>query len=220
MILHPHSTLLFIGDSITDADRRPSGEVEPWSPHFGLGHGYVSQVFAWLHATYPQAAIRVINKGVSGHTIRDLAGRWKADVLDNNPDVLCVMIGINDVWRQFDSPLRPESHVLPEEFRSTLARLVATTRPHVSQLYLASPYFIEANHEDSMRRRMDEYGAIVRQLAESNGAHFVDVQAAFDRLLHHVHPASLAWDRIHPGPVGHVIIARGFLQAFGVSMRP
>jgi len=215
MKLPHYSTLLFIGDSITDADRKPSGEASPWDAYFGLGYGYVSKIYAWLHAAHPEAGIRVVNKGVSGNTVRDLAGRWQTDVLDLKPDVLCVMIGINDVWRQFDSPQRPELGVGLEEYRDTLTKLVVSTRPKVKALYLASPFFIEPNRSEPMRKRMDEYSAIVRAIAAANDAVFVDTQAAFDHVLAHQHPCALAWDRIHPGPVGHMIIARAFLEAFG-----
>lgn len=215
MKIPQHSTLIFIGDSITDAERKPSGEANPWEPHFGLGYGYVSNVFSWLHAAHPAAGIRVINKGISGNTVRDLAARWQTDVLDLNPNVICVMIGINDVWRQFDYPQHPETHVQPHEYRATLARLVSTTRPKVKSLYLANPYFIEPNRCEPMRKRMDEYGAIMQEIAAANDAVFVDTQAAFDGVLRHMHPSALAGDRVHPGPVGHMIIARAFLQAFG-----
>jgi lysophospholipase L1-like esterase len=66
-----------------------------------------------------------------------------------------------------------------------------------------------------MRARMDEYGAIVRRLAAKHRATFVDTQAAFDAVLAHTHPMSVAWDRIHPQPVGHMILARAFLAALG-----
>ncbi len=215
MNLPPRSKLLFIGDSITDCGRGTSGEAAPWEPNFGLGQGFVSMIHGWLGAAHPEAALRIVNKGTSGHTVRDLAGRWETDVIAEKPETLCIMIGINDVWRQFDSPHRPEIRVAPEEFRATLANLVASAKPHVGAMHLASPYFIEPNKQDAMRARMDEFGAIVRETAAKHGAAFIDTQAAFDRVLTHVHPASLAWDRIHPGPTGHMIIARAFLESFG-----
>ena len=218
MHLPDHAKLLFIGDSITDAGREPDGEPTPWgSP--GLGRGYVSLVESWLVATRAEARIRVLNRGTSGNTVLDLARRWQADVLDLKPDFVCVLIGINDVWRQFDTPLRTETHVLPEIYGHTLASLVSRTLPALPPgggLLLASPFFIEPNRADPMRVRMDEYGAIVRRTAASHGAHFLDTQAAFDAVLAHVHPMSLAWDRIHPQPAGHMILARAFLSALGV----
>src|SRR5688572_27600397 len=86
-----------IGDSITDTGRaRPVGE----SPG-GLGTGYVLTLDALLGAWYPARRIRLFNVGTSGHTVRDLAERWQTDVVDLKPDWLSVMIGANDVWRQF-----------------------------------------------------------------------------------------------------------------------
>ncbi len=216
-LLVPNSRLLFIGDSITDAGREPMGEPAPWGTP-GLGRGYVSLVESWLLATRPQDRVRVFNRGTSGHTVRDLAARWQTDVLDLKPDTVAIMIGINDVWRQFDTPLRAETHVLPAEYERTLGELVRHTLPTLaapSRLVLATPFFIETHLADPMRVRMDEYGAIVRRLAAEHGATFVDTQAAFDAVAAHVHPMALAWDRIHPQPAGCMILARAFLAAFG-----
>lgn len=218
MLPAPGSKLLFIGDSITDAGRAPMGESAPWAGP-GVGHGYVSLVEAWLLATRPQDRLRVINRGTSGNTVLDLAARWQADVLDLKPDLVSVFIGVNDVWRQFDTPLRVETHVLPDRYEQTLEALVARTLPALpggaSGLLLATPFFIEPHRSDPMRARMDEYGAIVRRVAAKHRARFLDTQAAFDAVLAHVHPMSLAWDRIHPLPAGHMILARAFLGALG-----
>lgn len=217
MPLTPNSRLLFIGDSITDAGREPMGEPAPWGTA-GLGRGYVSLVESWLLATRPQDRVRVLNRGTSGHTVRDLAARWQADVLDLKPDTVSILIGVNDVWRQFDTPLRTETHVLPDEYARTLEDLSVRTLATLaapSRLVLATPFFIEGNKADPMRVRMDEYGAIVRRLAAKHGATFVDTQAAFDAVLAHAHPMTLAWDRIHPQPVGHMVLARAFLAALG-----
>ncbi|MBC8010828.1 MAG: SGNH/GDSL hydrolase family protein [Burkholderiales bacterium] len=218
MLLRPDAKLLFIGDSITDAGREPMGEPSPWgSP--GLGRGYVSLIESWLLATRPQDRLRVFNRGTSGHTVLDLAARWQTDVLDLKPDFVSVFIGVNDVWRQFDTPLRTETHVLPERYEQTLDTLVAHTLPALPAgpggLLLATPFFIEPHRADPMRARMDEYGAIVRRLATRHGVHFLDTQAAFDAVLAHVHPMALAWDRIHPQPAGHLILARAFLSSLG-----
>lgn len=215
MNLPAHSRVLFIGDSITDCSRGPSGEANAWEPNFGLGQGYVSMIHAWLGATYPEAGIRVSNRGISGNTVRDLAARWERDVLAEKPDTLCVMVGINDVWRQFDMPERPEAGVGRDEYRALLAKLVADAQVGVRGIYLASPYFIDPNRSDPMRALMDDYGQSVREIAAEVGATFVDTQAAFDHLLKHMHSVRICGDRIHPGPVGHMAIAQAFLRSFG-----
>ena len=208
------SKLVMIGDSITDCGRaRPVGEAG--IDGSGLGTGYVSQVDSLLRAAYPQGRIRVVNMGTGGNTVRDLAARWQTDVLNLEPDWLSIMIGINDVWRQFDSPLRTEQQVGLEEYEATLRDLVTSTRPRVQGLVLMTPYFIEPMRADPMRARMDEYGAVVRRIAAEAGAILVDTQAAFDSLLGHSHPMTIAGDRVHPAPVGHMVLARAFLNAVG-----
>jgi lysophospholipase L1-like esterase len=214
MKLPPASTVLLIGDSITDAGRDPSGEATPWGQP-GFGHGYVGLIEAWLGATRPQDRIRLINRGTSGNTVRDLKARWQTDVLDLKPDWVSIMIGVNDVWRQYDTPLRTELHVPLDEYTRTLEELVTRTRPLVTGLVLATPFVIEGNQADPMRSTMDAYGSVVRDLAQKHDAHFVDIQAALDEVLVHTHPMTLAWDRIHPNTTGHMIMARAFLKTLG-----
>ncbi len=212
MLIQPNSKLLFIGDSITDCGRaRPIGEGD------GLGDGYVSLVNAALGSSAPPHGIRVLNTGISGNTVRDLDARWQRDALDLKPDWLSVMIGINDVWRQFDSPLEMEKHVSLEEYSTLLDKLIGAARPQLKGLILMTPYFIEPDRSDAMRSMMDQYGAAARGLAEKHQAVFVDTQSAFDAVLRSTPPASLAADRVHPNLTGHMILARAFLRAVGYS---
>lgn len=212
MRLEKGQKLLFIGDSITDCERqRPDGEGL-----FGaLGKGYVALIDALLQAVYPELGIRVVNKGNSGNTVRDLQERWQEDVLAQKPDWLSIMIGINDVWRQYDTPLITEWHVYTEEYEETLRNLVDKTKPHLKGLVLMTPFYLEPNPEDKMRKTMDEYGAIVKKVAADTGAVFVDTQAAFNVVLEELYPATLAWDRVHPTYAGHMVLARAFLKEAG-----
>jgi lysophospholipase L1-like esterase len=212
MRLAKGETLLFIGDSITDCERaKPAGEGL-----FGaLGKGYVSVVDAFLQAVYPELGIRVVNTGTSGHTVLDLQARWQEDVLDRKPDWLSIMIGTNDVWRQFDVPFIKEWHVYPDVYEATLRELVLKTQQQVKNIVLMTPFYIESNEQDAMRARMDEYGAIVRRIAKETGTLFVDTQAAFNEVLKELYPATLAWDRVHPTQAGHVVLARAFMNKIG-----
>ena len=212
MIISENSKLIIIGDSITDCDRgRPVGEGL-----FGaIGKGYAGLVSGLLQAGYPERKIRVVNMGTSGNTVRDLKLRWQTDVLDLKPDWLSIMIGINDVWRQFDTPLIPEGHVYLPEYEETLEQLVSDTLPKLRGMVLMTPYYMELNRNDPMRAKMDEYAKVVRKLALKYNTVFVDTQAAFDRILEHYYPASIGWDRVHPGIEGHMVLARAFLKAIG-----
>jgi lysophospholipase L1-like esterase len=209
MKLEQGQKLLFIGDSITDADRNK--EVRDGG-NGALGKGYVAFVDALLQSVYPELGIRTVNKGINGHTVRNLKDRWHEDVINHNPDWLSVMIGINDVWRQYDAPLIKEYHVYIEEYEETLKKLVKETRPQVKGLILMSPFYLESNEQDDMRRTMDQYGSVVKKIASENDCLYVDTQAALNKILKTIYPAALAWDRVHPNATGHMVMARAFLQ--------
>lgn len=214
MKLNRNDKLVFIGDSITDCGRKqPVGE----GMGDAYGKGYVAVVDSLLQAAYPNLAIRVVNMGTSGHTVRDLKTRWQRDVLDLSPDWLSIMIGINDVWRQYDQPRITESHVYLDEYERTLTELVGLTRPRLKGLVLMTPYYIETNRNDAMRATMDRYGGVVRKAAEAHDAVLVDTQAAMDNVLVHLYPATLGWDRVHPNLTGHAVLARAFLKAIGFA---
>ena len=212
MKISANSKIVMIGDSITDAGRsRPAGE----GLGDALGHGYVTLINALLGAACPEECIRVVNKGNSGDTVRSLKLRWQEDVLDPQPDWVSIMIGTNDVWRQFDSPLQVEDHVEIDEYAATLEELIKVTLPVVSGVVLMTPFYIEPNRDDAMRAQMDRYGEVVRSLAARYGTQFVDTQAAFDSVLKTYYPATLGWDRVHPSVTGHMVIARAFLNEIG-----
>ncbi len=213
MNIAANSKLLMIGDSITDCGRkRPVGEGFEGD---ALGNGYVALIAATLAAAHPEARIRVMNMGINGNTTRHMKLRWETDVLAKVPDWLSIMIGINDVWRQFDTPHDEAGHVHPDEYKATLEELVVNTAPKVKGLVLMTPYLIEPNRNDPMRALMDEYGGYVKEVAACHKTLFVDTQAAFDRVLTTLAPTELAEDRIHPNLIGHTILARALLQAVG-----
>ncbi len=212
MLFNKGDTILFIGDSISDYNRkRPVGEGlrDAW------GTSYVADVGAMLTSAYPELHLRIINMGINGNQTRDLIARWETDVMQLHPDWVSVLIGINDVWRQFDLPEIHEKHVPPEEYRQNYESLIRRTLPNVKGMILMTPYFMEPNRQDPMRARMDEYGAIVKDLARQYNLPCVDLQSAWDALFQHMHPCSIAWDRVHPNQAGCMHIARQFLKTVG-----
>lgn len=214
MKLEQGQKLLFIGDSITDCERaKPEGE----GLFQALGKGYVSYIDALLQAVYPEFGIRVVNKGIGGHTVRDLQNRWQEDVVNQKPDWLVVMIGINDVWRQFDTPFIKDWHVLIDEYEVTLRKLVVETKANVKEMVLMTPFYLESNEQDKMRLKMDQYGQVVKKIAEETNCLFVDTQAAFNVVLKELYSATLAWDRVHPTAAGHMVLTKAFLKEIGFN---
>ncbi len=204
--------IVFAGDSVTDmGSDRPVGEGLLDS----LGKGYVRVVDDMLATWYPERCIRVTNSGIGGNTSRDLLVRWERDVISLTPQWISICIGINDVWRQFDCPAMPDWAVSLEEYRENVEKMVVSAKENTKGVFLMTPYYMEPNKGDPMRKRMDEYGAICKELAEQHKVEFIDLQAMFDRYFAHRHSGFIAWDRVHPNMVGATLIAREFLKHCG-----
>lgn len=214
MIIEENSKLVMIGDSVSDCERaRPCGE----GLFESIGKSYIGLMDGLLKTIYPEKKIRIVNMGISGNNVRDLENRWETDVFALNPDWVSILIGANDVWRQFDTPLLTEQHVYMDEYEERLERLVSSTKPKVKGMILIAPYYMEPNKEDKMRKAMDGYGAIVKKIAEKYDAVFVDLQAAFDIALKEGHSSRFSWDRVHPNLSGHMLIAKTILDKIGFS---
>ena len=211
MLLKNGEKIVFAGDSVTDDGRaRPIGEGNAQK----LGNGYVRLIDCFLNVDCPEQLFHLVNMGISGNTSRDLLARWDTDINALSPDWVILCIGFNDVWRQFDSPAIGEYAVSPEEYRANLNEMADKT---VAKMIWMTPYYLEPNQSDKMRARMDEYGQIMKEEAAKRNIPCIDLQAAFGNILRYRYPAYITWDRVHPGPVGSLIIARAFLKEIGLE---
>ena len=203
---------VMIGDSVTDMGRGPDGNgLSETAKNFGVG--YPNVVAGLLGAVYPELRIRITNVGNNGNRSCDLKARWQHDVMDLKPDWLSILIGINDVWRQYDNPACLQAHIHLPEYEATLRELVSKTKPILSGgLILMTPYYMEPNPQDWMRAKMDEYGAVCKKIAAEEGCYCVDLQAAFNDILRFYHSSFIAWDRVHPNIYGATMIARELLK--------
>ena len=209
MIFQDMDRIVFAGDSVTDmGSQNPVGE----GLFDNVGRSYVRIIENMLAAYYPEVRVRVTNSGVGGNTSRDLLERYERDVVELDPDWVSICIGINDVWRQFDSPAIPSSWVLPEEYRENVEKMILAVKDKVKGIFILTPYYMEPNREDFMRERMDEYAAICRELAEEYGCRLVDFQAMYEDYCKIRHSSYIAWDRVHPNQVGATLMAREFLK--------
>lgn len=212
MLFQNYDKIVFAGDSVTDAEStKPVGE----GLFDSLGRGYVRVVENMLVACYPELNIRVVNSGVSGDTSRDLLSRYDRDVVDLKPDWVSVCIGINDVWRQFDVPAMKEACVLPDEYEKNVETMILKVKDSVKGIFILSPYYMEPNREDMMRKRMDEYVAICKKLADKYDCIFVDFQKMYEDFCKIRHSSCIAWDRVHPNQMGATLMAREFLKVCG-----
>lgn len=209
MLFKNGDRIVFAGDSVTDM-----GSVNPVGEGLfdNLGNGYVREIENLLTAWYPELNIRITNSGISGDTSRDLAERFDRDVVELNPDWVSICIGINDVWRQFDVPAIADAAVLPDEYESNMEEMILKIKDKVKGIFIISPYYIEANREDFMRKRMDEYVQICKKLAKKYSLYFVDFQNMFENFCKVQHSSKLAWDRVHPNRMGAMLQAKEFVK--------
>lgn len=207
MIFKNNERIVFAGDSVTDM-----GSEQSVAEGNGLGFGYVRYIDSFLGAYYPEINLRVTNSGVSGNNSRELLKRYDSDVVSLNADWVCICIGINDVWRQFDMPYMTDWAVGVNEYEQNVEKMILSVKDDVKGVFVATPYYIEPNTDDLMRKRMNEYGRICKKLAEKYDCRFVDFQKVFDEYCRFQHSSRIAWDRVHPNQIGSLLMAREFLK--------
>jgi len=208
------SLVLFQGDSITDGARSRNDD---WN-HI-LGHGYAYIVAARLGALHPDRALRFANRGVSGHRVVDLYARWQEDAIALAPDVLSIMVGINDVG----AGISGRGGVSAERFEKVYRLMLAETRealPRV-RLVLCDPFVLPVGktkeHWPIWRGEVDRRIACVAGLAEEFGAMRVRGQELLDRALAYAPAEYWLWDGVHPMPAGHELLAQAWMDAVAAA---
>ncbi len=221
--IFPHGRrILFIGDSITDGDRSRTGDV-----NHDLGDTFVRLIAARYGADHPADGIEFINRGINGHRITDLEERWESDCLALKPDLLSILVGVNDaasiVELSVPAPPRtdgrpPKSLVTREMFRVTYDRLLTLTRRTLPALriILCTPFILPV---DKIGRDWDLWrcevflrATMIRELAEKHGAELIEFQPLFDRASLLATPSFWIPDGVHPSAAGHQIMADEWLR--------
>lgn len=199
-----NETLLFIGDSITDAGR--TNHLPPY------GGGYVSMFRNIVLACKPELNLHIINSGVCGNTLEGLVLRWDKDVLKHKPDHLVIMIGINDAAMQHDSH-RKDSEVLQEFAERFLTLLQISKNNGIHTITLMTPFYISNDKDSHLLKLTREYGHIVTKLGIEFDLKTIDLQSLFDEKLKISSPRYWSGDGIHPQPHGHYLIAKHLYKA-------
>lgn len=219
MHLNRNDTVLFQGDSITDTGR-PRDNVQPNQPE-ALGAGYARDACAMLLAGHPELNLQCHNRGISGNTVLDLAARWQADCLDLKPDVLSILIGVNDTWHGTGEH-KPVTVTL-EAYDATYRRLLDQTLQVNAQVrfVLCVPFVLRCGAVgDHWFPEFSGRQDIVRTIAADYGAVLVDFQEMFDALASRSEPAYWAGDGVHPSMAGHMAMAQRWCQAVGSPSSP
>lgn len=207
MRLDTGDRLLFVGDSVTSCGYE--NIAAPW------GAGFVLFVDVQLSASYPQKEIEVINRGVAGDTVVDMARRWETDVIDVEHDWLFIMIGLNDVsFRHMDNLV--DGAVTDEVYRETYRRLLARVREALSSkivLIEPTPIFTDPQHQ--CHEEMRTVCGIVAELAEEFGTEICRLHERFCRRIMDYPERTWMLDHVHPSFRGHGIIASSIIEHLG-----
>ena len=190
--------ILFQGDSITDGNRGRSAD-----PNHILGHGYAFIIAAKYGAAFPEAKLEFFNRGSSGNTVLDLEKRWQKDTLDLKPDILSILIGVNDKGKGVPMDLYEQTYdkIITDAKAANPQLKLVLCEPFVVNHLATEPQHGSPNADIVKRQE------IVARLAKKHGAALVHFQAALDRATERAPAAHWIWDDIHPTYSGHQILA-------------
>jgi len=206
-------TVLFQGDSITDVGRSRTNAAANATP--ALGGGYPLMIAAEVLRDRPDPAWQFYNRGVSGNRVPDLQARWDADTLALKPDVLSILIGVNDYWHM----RRGQYSGTLADYESQFAALLASTRaalPNTRFVVLEPFVLVTGSVDASWHPDFDARRAAARRVAERAGATWVALQEALDAGAARTGPAYWLGDGVHPTPAGHALITSRWREAVGM----
>jgi lysophospholipase L1-like esterase len=203
--------ILFQGDSITDAGRDRGNYYA--NEGKGMGGGYVYQIVADLLANHPQSQLQCFNRGISGHKVFQLANRWDLDCLAIRPDVLSILIGVNDYWHMLNGNYDGTREIYERDF-TALLRSTRNALPDV-KLIICEPFAVAGGSAINEKwGAFDAYREAAKNIAIEFDASFVPFHSMFVDALK-LAPASY-WcpDGVHPSIAGAALMKNAWLEAF------
>lgn len=206
-------TVLFQGDSITDAHR--NREAYYANTANGFGNGYALYAAIHLAGKNPATAWEFYNRGISGNKVPELAKRWREDALQLQPDILSIMIGVNDYWHTLDWNYKGNINTYEKGYRQLLER-TKKSLPNV-KLLIGEPFFLPegtAIDKDKWQEDFPAYQKVAKNIASDFGAVFVPFQSVFDEALKQADTNYWAADGVHPSFAGSYLMANAWLEGF------
>ena len=207
-ILKPYSTVLFQGDSVTDCGRNKETGTD-------LGQGYPAKIAAVWENLFPSSGIHFINRGISGNRVADLLSRYEKDFRDLKPDLISILIGINDTWRRYDKNDPTDARVFGERYRTLLTGLKKDL-PHAAILII-EPFLLGSKPERNLwREDLDPKIQVIRGLAKEYADFYLPLDGILTRYaVEGTSEIDMAADGVHPTPLGHGIIASEWIRCLG-----
>lgn len=207
-----NSRILFQGDSITDAgrDRDNTNANNPRA----LGHGYATQIAGLLLKGSPEEGYKFFNKGISGNKVFQLSDRWEEDCLKLEPDVLSILIGVNDFWHMKNGKYDGTPEIYERDYRALLSRTLEAL-PAV-KIIICEPFLVEGGKAvgSEWPAEFAAYRKAAARISDDFDFPFVEFQTWFNDALT-LAPASY-WcpDGVHPSLAGANLMAEAWLRTF------
>lgn len=215
-MLKDNATILFQGDSITDAGRTYDYKIsfpeELPEENFGLGYGYPFMIKNYLDVFHRGKNIKVLNRAISGNRSIDLVERWKEDCLDLKPDYLSILVGVNDVWRRYDGT---NIITTPQEYEDNLHKMISSVKNQNEncEIILLEPFLLPVDKEkECYREDLDPKIHILRKIAREYNATYIPFDGVFASQWVSINPEELSYDGVHLTQKGHSIIAKMWLD--------
>jgi len=209
--LNSNDVILFQGDSITDASRKKT-DTTPNSVGM-LGSGYAFLAASNLLLQNPDKNFQIYNKGISGNKVYQLAERWEADCLAIKPNVLSIMIGVNDFWHTLTSNYQGTIETYRSDYRKLLTR-TKQTLPNV-KLVIGEPFAVKGVKavDEKWYPAFNNYRQAAQDIAKEFDAVFVPYQSVFDKAQQSAPGVYWTGDGVHPTPAGAALMAQAWLKA-------
>lgn len=196
--------ILFQGDSVTDAGR-------DYSDSSDMGNGYPRYASAMLQDAFPDLDLEFVNLGISGNRTENLVARLERDFIEIQPDVVSIMIGINDVWHHYSHNILTTDEAFEANYRTVLDAL--KTRTH-AKIFIIQPFLLETVDpgKAELCEELTRKQAIVKKLADE----YADIYLPLDEILHtqaEEEPVYYSADGVHPTPNGACYIGEAYFKA-------
>ena len=208
--------MLFQGDSITDAHRDKKKLADRPNNPRALGDGYPFLIASQLLREQPTKKLKFFNRGISGNKVPDLQKRWKKDCLDIKPNLLSILVGVNDMWHKMAG--RYDGTV--DDYRQGFTKLLKETRTDLPkvQLVICEPFALRCGAvKDSWFPEFDDRRAVAAEVAKAAGAIWVPFQTMFDTAIESGAEAKIwAHDGVHPSLAGHSLMAATWRKCVGI----
>ncbi len=210
--------ILFQGDSITDGNRGRSTD-----PNHIMGHGYAFSIASRIGADFPESKHSFYNRGISGNRVSDLKDRWQADTLDLKPDVLSILIGINDVLTLINKKDVEDKEV--DQFENTYRDILVQSKQYNPDILfvLCLPFIYPVGKvKDNWEKYSSTLAKLtgqIKKLAKEFNAAIVNFPAAIDKVIERAPLEYWIWDGIHPTVPAHEIMTREWIKQVSTRLK-